>query len=86
MPIRSRIMFDAIESVIDAGIAGMRLIRVFSYHICPAIRSGLLRELLAEFVPPAVLLHIIHCHDEMTPLKERAFDFAAQRLQARQAL
>ena len=87
VPIRSRIMFDAVESVIDAGIAGMGLIRVFSYHIRPAIRSGLLREVLAEFVPPAVPVHIIHRHDEMVPLKVRAFiEFCVPRLQARLAL
>ncbi|OYV32118.1 MAG: LysR family transcriptional regulator, partial [Acidocella sp. 20-61-6] len=40
VPIHSRIMFDAIESAIDAGIAGMGLIRVFSYHVRPAIRAG----------------------------------------------
>ena len=87
VPIHSRIMFDAIESVIDAGIAGMGLIRVFSYHVRPAIRAGLLREVMADFVPPVVPVHIIHRHDELMPLKVRAFiDFAVPRLQTRLAL
>lgn len=87
VPIRSRIMFDAIESAIDAGIAGMGLIRVFSYHIRPAIRAGLLREVMADCVPPALPVHIIHRHDELVPLKVRAFiDFAVPRLQTRLAL
>ena len=87
VPIRSRIMFDSIESAIDAGIAGTGLIRVFSYHIRPAIRSGLLREVLTDFVPPVVPVQIINRHDEMVPLKVRAFiDFCAPRLQARLAL
>lgn len=87
VPIRSRIMFDAIESAIDAGIAGMGLIRVFSYHVRPAIRAGLLREVMADCVPPALPVHIIHRHDELVPLKVRAFiDFAVPRLQTRLAL
>jgi DNA-binding transcriptional LysR family regulator len=87
VPIGSRIMFDSIDSAIDAGIAGMGLIRVFSYHVQPAIRSGLLREVLAGFVPPVVPVHIIHHHDELVPLKVRAFiDFSVPRLQARLAL
>jgi DNA-binding transcriptional LysR family regulator len=82
MPIRSRIMFDTIESAIDAGITGMGLIRVFSYHVRPAIRSGLLREVLAEFAPPEVPVQIIHRHDELVPLKVRAFiDFVVPRLE-----
>ncbi len=87
VPIRSRIMFDTIESAIDAGIAGMGLIRVFSYHVGPTIRSGLLREVLTEFVPPIVPVQIVHHHDELVPLKVRAFiDFSVPRLQARLAL
>ncbi|MDI4237351.1 LysR family transcriptional regulator [Bradyrhizobium sp. Arg237L] len=87
VPIRSRIMFDTIESAIDAGIAGIGLIRVLSYHVRPAIRSGLLREVLAEFAPPEAPVQIIHRHDELVPLKVRAFiDFSVPRLETLLAL
>lgn len=87
IPIHSRIMFDTIESAIDAGIAGMGLIRVFSYHVRPAIRSGLLREVLGDFAPPEVPVQIIHRHDELVPLKVRAFiDFTVPRLKTALAL
>lgn len=87
VPIRSRIMFDTIDSVIDAGISGMGLIRVFSYHVRPAVRSGLLREVLSDFAPASLPVHIVHGHHQMVPLKVRAFiDFCAPRLQARLAL
>ena len=87
VPIHSRITFDTIESAIDAGIAGMGLIRVFSYHVRPAVCSGLLREVLAEFSPPEVPVQIIHRHDELVPLKVRAFiDFVVPRLQTQLAL
>ncbi|MDE2515967.1 MAG: LysR family transcriptional regulator [Rhodospirillales bacterium] len=87
VPIRSRILFDTIDAAIDAGIAGMGLIRVFSYHVRPAIRAGLLREVLGDFVPPEVPVQILHRHDTMVPLKVRAFiDCCVPRLQARLAL
>lgn len=86
VPIRSRIMFDTIESVMDAGIAGMGLIRVFSYHVRPALRAGTLREVLPDFAPPGLPVNILHGGDDMVPLKVRAFiDFCSPRLQARLA-
>lgn len=86
VPIRSRIMFDTIKSAIDAGIAGMGLIRVFCYHVRPALRAGTLREVPIDPAPPAVPIHILHGTDDMVPLKVRAFiDFCAPRLQARLA-
>jgi DNA-binding transcriptional LysR family regulator len=87
VPTWSRITFDTIESAIDAGIAGMGLIRVFSYHVRPAFRAGMLREVLSDFVPPSVPVHILHGTEDMAPLKVRAFlDFCVPRLQARLAL
>lgn len=87
MPIRSRVKFNTIESTIDAGIASMGLIRVFSYHVSAAIGAGLLREVLVPFAPPPLPIHIMHRHDELVPLKVRAFvDFSVPRLQERLAL
>ncbi len=87
IPIRSRITFDTIESAIDAGSAGMGLIRVFSYHVRPVFRSGILQKVLPDFVPPSVPVHVLHGTEDMTPLKVRAFiDFCVPRLQACLAL
>jgi len=69
--------------VIEAGLAGMGLIRIFSYHARSAIGEGLLREILTEFEPPELPLHVVHRHDELVPLKVRSFiDFSVPRLQA----
>ncbi len=85
-PIRSRIMLDTMESVIDAGIAGMGLVRVFCYHVRPALRAGTLRVVLPEHVPPGLPVHAIHPGGGLLPLKVRAFmDFCVPRLQARLA-
>jgi len=87
LPIRSRIMLDTVESVIDAGIAGLGLIRPYSYHVRHALRAGTLREVLAEFATTDVPIHMMHAGEAMVPLKVRAFvDFCVPRLQARLAL
>lgn len=83
VPIHSRVTFDTIDAVVEAGLAGIGLIRVFCYHIQPALRAGLLREVLPEFVPPGLPVHILHSGEGLVPLKVRAFiDFCAPRLQA----
>ena len=87
IPIHSRITLDTVETAIDAGIAGMGLIRPFSYHVRPALRAGLLREVLADFSTNDIPVHIIHAGEGLIPLKVRAFiDFCVPRLQARLAL
>lgn len=59
---------------------------MFSYHVRPAIRAGLLREVLADFAPAPVPVHIVHRHEELVPLKVRAFiDFSVPLLQDRLA-
>ena len=86
IPIRSRISFNAMESVIEAGSAGLGLVRVFSYQVRSALRAGTLRSVLPEHAPPSLPVHAIHPGGGLLPLKVRAFiDFFAPRLQARLA-
>jgi DNA-binding transcriptional LysR family regulator len=86
VPIPSRATFDTIDAVVEAGLAGMGLIRVFCYHLRPALMTGVMREVLPGFAPPGIPVHIVHGGDELVPLKVRAFiDFAAPRLQSRLA-
>jgi DNA-binding transcriptional LysR family regulator len=86
VPISSRVTFDTIDAVVEAGLAGLGLIRVFCYHLRPALKAGLMREVLPAFAPPGLPVHVVHGADELVPLKVRAFmDFCAPRLQARLA-
>ena len=81
VPISSRVTFDTIDAVVEAGLAGLGLIRVFCYHARPAIRAGHMREVLAPFAPPGLPVHVVHGGNDRVPLKVRAFiDFAAPRL------
>lgn len=86
IPIRSRISFNTMESVIDAGIAGLGLVRVFSYQVRSALQAGTLRSVLPDHAPPSLPVHALHPGGGLLPLKVRAFiDFCAPRLQARLA-
>ncbi len=84
VPITSRATFDTIDAVVEAGLAGLGLVRVFCYRLMPALKAGVMREVLPAFVPPGIPVHIVHGADQLVPLKVRAFvDFCAPRLQAR---
>ncbi len=84
VPVRPRVTFNTTEATIDAGLAGLGLLRVYSALITPAIRAGDLRPVLSEFPQPGVPVHLLHDGASMAPLKVRAFvDFCAPRMQAR---
>lgn len=86
VPTHSRITLDTAEAVVEAGIAGMGLIRVFCYHVIPAIRQGKLTPLLVDYELAGPPVYIVHPGGGLMPLKVRAFlDYSAPRLQARLA-
>jgi DNA-binding transcriptional LysR family regulator len=82
--VRSRLVVDAAEAVLDAGVAGAGIIRLFSYHVADAVKEGRLKILLQGFEPPPLPVSIVYLGGGLVPLKVRAFiDFAAPRLKAR---
>jgi DNA-binding transcriptional LysR family regulator len=86
VPVRSRLVVDAGEAVLDAGIAGAGIIRLFSYHVADAVRAQQLATVLEAFEPPPQPVNIVYLGGGLLPLKVRAFiDFAAPRLAARLA-
>src|ERR1700757_456248 len=86
VPVRSRLVVDAAEAVLDAGVAGAGIIRLFSYHVADAVKAGTLTTLLEDFEPPPPPVNIVYFGGGPQPLKARAFiDFAAPELNARLA-
>ncbi len=82
--VRSRLMVDAVEAVLDAGVAGAGIIRLISYHVADAVGEGRLELLLEDFEPPPLPVNIVYLGGGPQPLKVRAFlDFAVPRLKAR---
>jgi DNA-binding transcriptional LysR family regulator len=87
VPVQSRLTIDAADAVVDAGLAGLGVICVFSYHVAAAVREGKLLVLLEAFEPPPLPVNIVYLGGGLLPLKVRAFlDFAAPRLKARLAM
>ena len=86
VPVRSRLVVDAAEAVLDAGIAGAGIIRLFSYQIGDAVKAGALTTLLQGFEPPPLPVSIVYLDGARQPLKTRAFiDFAVPELKVRLA-
>ena len=84
--VRSRLVVDAAELVLDAAVAGAGIIRLFSYHVADAVRDGRLTLLLEAFEPRPQPVNIVYRGGGLLPLKLRAFiDFAAPQLQQRLA-
>jgi DNA-binding transcriptional LysR family regulator len=84
--VRSRLTVDAAEAVLDAGVAGAGIIRLYSYHVADAVKAGALTVLLEEFEPRPLPISIVYLGGALRPLKVRAFvDFAAPRLKAQLA-
>lgn len=84
--VRSRLIVDAAEAVLDAGVAGAGIIRLYSYHVADAVKAGMLTTLFEEFEPTPLPVSIVYLSGALQPLKVRAFvDFAAPELKARLA-
>ena len=75
---------DQLSPVLDAGLAGVGVIRLLSYIVADAVREGRLMLLLEAFEPPPLPVNIVYLGGVFRPLKIRAFvDFAAPKLMAR---
>jgi DNA-binding transcriptional LysR family regulator len=82
--VRSRLILDATEAVLDAGLAGAGIIRLFSYHVADEVRDGKLKILLPAFEPAPLPVNVVYPGGGLLPLKVRAFiDFAAPQLRAK---
>jgi DNA-binding transcriptional LysR family regulator len=82
-PVRPRLSIDAAEPLVDAAIAGVGIVSLFSYHVAAAVRAGHLVPLLRDFEPPPLPVHLVYLGGGPLPLKVRAFlDLAAPRLKA----
>ena len=82
--IRPRFSVNTAESVIEAGIAGVGLIRLTSYQAANALRADSLVTVLRDYTPDPLPVHLVHAGTAMVPLKLRAFlDFARPRLMQR---
>jgi DNA-binding transcriptional LysR family regulator len=84
VPVHSRLTVATADAAIAAAIAGASVIRVLSYQVAEAVRSGLLVRVLKSHEPPSVPASLIYPGQGRLPMKTRAFiDFAAPRIRER---
>ena len=70
--------------MLDAGLAGAGIARLFSYQVAEAVKDGKLMLLLETFEPPPLPVNIFYVGGGLLPSKARAFiDFAAPMLKER---
>jgi DNA-binding transcriptional LysR family regulator len=82
--IAPRLAVTTAEAAVSAACQGVGATRVLHYQCAEAIRSGVLRIVLAEFESSVLPIHLIHAAQGALPLKMRAFlEFAAERLRHR---
>jgi len=71
--LRSRLSVDTIDAAVDAGLAGVGLIRAMSYQVVELVRAGRMKVVLESFERPPLPVHLIYARQNRLPLKLRAF-------------
>lgn len=81
---RSRLSVDTIDAAIDAGLAGVGLIRAMSYQVVDFVRAGRMTIVLEQFETSPLPVHLLYAGQNRLPLKLRAFmDAVVPRLRER---
>lgn len=79
--VQPRLTFTSIAASIAAAKSGWGISRGLSYQLAPAIESGSLKQILKDFMPGPLPVHIVHGEGRRASGKVRAFvDLAAERL------
>jgi DNA-binding transcriptional LysR family regulator len=83
---RAHLSVDTIDAAIDAGLAGIGLVRAVSYQVADLVRASRLALVLEAFEPSPRPVHLVYDRQNRLPLKLRAFiDFVVPRLRDRVA-
>ena len=81
VPIRSRLVVNTADGVIDAALRGVGITRVLSYQVADLVAKGSLKRLLIAYEPEPVPVSLLYARQGRPPAKTRAFlDLAAARL------
>jgi DNA-binding transcriptional LysR family regulator len=81
---RVRLAVNTTEAAIQAAQADLGIIRVLSYQVEDALRTGRLQTVLADFAPGPLPVSLVYQEAGLVPLKTRRFlDWTVPRLRAR---
>jgi DNA-binding transcriptional LysR family regulator len=78
-----RILVNTVRAAVASAVAGMGVVRLYSYHVAEEVRERRLQIVLADAEYPPQPVHLLVQPSRMPAPKVRAFlDFAAPRLRA----
>lgn len=87
MKMHPRLATTTNESAVAAAVAGFGLTQQMYYKVAEHLVGGQLQEVLCEFEPPALPVHVMHREGRFASRRVRAFlDLATERLRALPAL
>jgi DNA-binding transcriptional LysR family regulator len=83
MKMQPRLATTTNESAVAAAIAGFGLTQQMQYKVADPLASGELQEVLCDFEPPPLPVHVLHREGRYASRRVRAFlDLAIERLRA----
>ncbi|MFM2416797.1 MAG: hypothetical protein RL385_1520 [Pseudomonadota bacterium] len=83
LKLRPRLATTTNESAVAAAVAGFGLTQQMFYKVAEPLAGGQLQELLCDFEPPALPVHVLHREGRYASRRVRAFlDLAIDRLRA----
>lgn len=87
MKMQPRLATTTNEAAIAAAVSGFGLTQQMLYKVAEPLADGQLQEVLCEFEPPALPVHVLHREGRYASRRVRAFlDLAIERLRALPAL
>jgi len=87
MKMHPRLATTTNESAIIAAVSGFGLTQQMLYKVAEPLSEGRLQEVLCDFEPPALPVHLLHREGRYASRRARAFlDLATERLRALPAL
>lgn len=81
--VHSRLIVNSGQAAIDAGLAGVGVVRVLSYQVTELVKRGKLRVVLTSFEPAPIPVHLVQLPGIQPRAARRFVDFAFERLQQR---
>jgi LysR family transcriptional regulator for bpeEF and oprC len=83
VPMAHAVCVDDADAYLACGIAGLGIVSASAYTLRPAVRSGLLRQILRQYVTPPRPVSIVFRPNRHMPQRLRAFiDWYAAQYQA----
>jgi LysR family transcriptional regulator for bpeEF and oprC len=70
--VSGRLNVNHADSLVEAAIAGMGIVMISNFIAADAIKRGLLKPILSDFVAPGPKVHLVHLPSRVVSLKLRA--------------